>query len=152
MKFIWLTLLACALCFASCSSDEGPLADYPEVAEYIETNDLPDFEKVEVNVDNPEYHYFSGFTDTNDEGLFFNESLKVNTLTETHLKFPDTKMTKAKGMNQYEFFIYEFGDEEELQKLIDFVPSISRMYSHHKEIHEFVVLENKVMLYYFGFP
>lgn len=126
--------------------------EYPEVLAYISTHDLPAYTSVECSSEHHDYYYFNGFSETNEDGIFYNEDVKINGIKITRFMFPDDQHTKVKGTYLYEFYIYEPDSEEENKLLINFIPSISRMFNKHKEGHEFFVKENRVYLYYYGFP
>lgn len=152
-RFGIMVLVAFLLNACQVSECERRLSDdFPEIVKYMTVHELPSYAEVICETVNHNQYYFSGFSETNAEGIFYNEELVLNQVKITTFKFPDTEMTKVKGQYLYEFIVYECSTTEDTEKLINFLPAIDRMYNHYKELHEFFVENDKVFLYYFGFP
>ncbi len=133
----------------SCSTNEceQKLDDhYPEITTYIEDEELAKYSEVACSVEEHDSYTFNGYQEPEGKCHFFDVELTVGKVSITTFSF------LIDDKRQYDILVYEFDDNEDLAKFKEFIPEASLYYEKNKEIHEFFDAEDKVYLYYFGFP
>lgn len=134
---------------SSCSVNEYEQKlqnNFPEIDQYIISEQLASYSDVECSVKEYESYTFNGYQEPNGKCSFFDTKLETGKTTVTSFTF------LIDGERQYDMIVYEFDNDEDLKKLKKFIPEASLFYEKNKEIHEFLEAEDKVYLYYFGFP
>lgn len=120
--------------------------EYPEITEYIETHDLAKHTELICSSDQHDSYTFNGYQEPKGKCFFFDVTLEVGKVMISTFTF------QIDGTRQYDILVYEFENDEDLVKFKKFIPDATLYYEKNKEIHEFFESEDKVFLYYYGFP
>lgn len=151
MRFFTIILtLSLILWFSSCSSEnctDKLIANHPQVIKYIQELELAEFHEITCSTETVDKHTFKGYQEPGGKCSHFEVKLDVGKITITTYTFKNEEDKRL-----YDFIVYSFESEEDLKKMKNFVPDASLYLEKNKDIHEFFIEEDQVVLYYFGFP
>ncbi|MCB9189137.1 MAG: hypothetical protein H6599_07620 [Flavobacteriales bacterium] len=148
LSIVFILITTIVLC--SCSSNdcsEDLSKNHPQIKTYIEELELADYMEVSCNSETHDNYSFHGYQEPGGKCSHFEVKLDVGKTTITTYTFKNKEDKRL-----YDFIVYSFVSDEDLKKMQNFVPDASLYLEKNKEIHEYFIEKDQVILYYYGFP